>query len=186
MWTGTLFTRYGEPEAVYSLMLELGALRLRRGWYGYFLKPIGVSEGLDSFDEGGRWVLYAVFQKYSIPFYLLGDGLRQAFTYLALLAGLRDSVVLAEEPELHQHPRSLELVAKAVAYSRAYNGNQVFVSTHSLEFLDMVLEAVREEGVEGDLVVYRLHLRDGILSYRRYSYEEARKLRHELELDLRG
>ncbi len=49
--------------------------------------------------KDGKWVLTAVLSKYSIPFYLLGDGVRLTFTYIALLSSIERGVILAEEPE---------------------------------------------------------------------------------------
>ncbi len=177
---------YGEPEDVYSLLLESGGSEAEE----YVVKTLkGIYRDLRGFKplkSNNKWVLYAVLTDYSIPFYLLGDGLRAAFTYLALLGSVKKGIVLAEEPELHQHRSSMEVVAEAIIKSNTDHRNQIFLSTHSIELIDIILDKADKYGLEDDLAIFRVSLKNGVLHYRKYSYSEALESRRELELDLRG
>ena len=73
----------------------------------------------------------------------------------------RSSVLLFEEPELHTHPSLLRLTANALVRTYKERGNQVFVSTHSLEFINMVLDEAEKARLKNkDLVIYRTILKD--------------------------
>jgi len=123
--------------------------------------------------------------KYSIPFYLLGDGIKSAFIYIALLNSVEKGIILIEEPELHQHIGSMEFIAEAIIKSRKERENQVFITTHSLEFIDLVLRKAKKYDMGKEISIYRISLKNGELKYRLYSYEEALKAREEFEVDLR-
>ena len=94
--------------------------------------------------KNNKWVLSAILTKYSIPFYLLGDGIKSAFIYIALLNSVEKGIILIEEPELHQHIGSMEFIAEAIIKSRKERENQVFITTHSLEFIDLVLRKAKK------------------------------------------
>ena len=181
-----LMREYGIPEDVYSFLLEAGGVEAEE----YVVKTLSSTykelRGFKPLKSDNKWVLHAILREYSVPFYLLGDGVRAAFTYLALLASVKRGVVLAEEPELHQHTTSLEIIAEALIRSSFEHKNQVFISTHSLEFIDLLLESAEKHSLKDELVVFRVRLKNGVLYYRRYTFSEALESRRELEFDLRG
>ena len=127
-----------------------------------------------------------VFKDTSIPIYVMGDGFKMAFTYIALLNSVNKGVIMVEEPELHQHPSSLRLVSEAIVRSAKYRKNQIFISTHSLETVDFILEAAEKLKVEDKVKVFYFMLDKGRLHIVSYTYQEALKLRKDLEYDLRG
>ena len=91
-------------------------------------------------------------------------------------------LLLIEEPEAHQHPRSLEFICEALVV--ASKSNQLFISTHSLEFLEIILEKAKEK--DADLNVYKLiDLRDGELKYKLYTRDVAYASIKEIGRDLR-
>ena len=93
---------------------------------------------------------------------------------------------LLEEPELHVHPGLMEVVASAIVRSCMKRGNQIFLSTHSIELLKYVLEEARRLGFRDDqLKVYRLLLEDGRLGSESYTLSEAYEAVEELGWDLR-
>jgi len=175
---------YGQPEECYSLMMRIGGIEAKN----LVLSVIGQKyriKDLEPLKERDRWVLYVVHEEHSIPIYLMGDGLRLALAYLMLLSVASDALLLLEEPELHQHPGLLGLVAEAIVRSHAQRRCQVVLSTHSLELIDLLIEKAKELGVLDHLTVHRLSLEQGRLSSTSYSAREARELREELEMDLR-
>lgn len=187
-----LAASFGHPEGCYSLMMGSGGtaakelvLAVLGPRYGIKdIEPLMLSE--ESPELGRvRWALHVIYPNYAIPVYLLGDGLRLTLTYLMLLSTASNALLLLEEPELHQHPGLLELIADAIIRSRAQRGCQVVVSTHNLELIDLLLEKASELGVLDDITVYRLELKEGKLSSVRYSAQEAKELREELRYDLR-
>ena len=104
--------------------------------------------------------LFFIFRTKSVPFEYIGDGAKIVFVIYAICSYLSEGLILIEEPEVHQHPKSLELIAEAIAYSA--KSNQIFIATHSLEFLEMLLKNTKKEDV--DLNVYKLiELKDGEL-----------------------
>ena len=175
---------YGQPEECYSLMMRSGGVEAKNLVLSVVGRRYGIKD-LQPLKEGDRWVLYVVHREHSIPIYLMGDGLRLALAYIMLLSVASDALLLLEEPELHQHPGLLELVADAIVRSHAQRRCQVVLSTHSLELIDLLIEKAEELGVLDRLTVHRLSLKQGRLRSMSYSAREARELREELEMDLR-
>lgn len=181
-----LVDTYSRPEDAYSYSLEAGGYSSEKFTVESLKTVYSGLEGFKILKRDNRWVLYAVFSDYSIPFYLLGDGFKSAFIYVSLLSSIKDGIVLAEEPEIHQHPSSLEAVAEAIVMSCQKHENQVFVTTHSLEFIDIVFSKAQKYSMNNRLAVYRLYFEENELKYRRYSLEDSLRLREDLEYDLGG
>ena len=116
----------------------------------------------------------------------MGDGLRYALAYLMQLATHREAYLILEEPELHMHPGLMGPLARAVVEAYTMRGNQVFISTHSLEFIDMIIEESGKLELKGSEVrFYRTTLGNGVLEAEQYSLDEAEELRRTLDYDLR-
>lgn len=115
----------------------------------------------------------------SVPVAVAGDGLRALIRLALNVGGPRGSLVLVEEPELRLHPGALRHVA-AVLQGAVAAGQQVVVSTHSLELIDALVDLDVES-----LVVMRTKLRDGRLTVHRIPGEEVLALRSTLDEDLR-
>ena len=175
---------YGHPEECYSLMMTSGGVEAKNMVLEVIAQRYRIRD-LQPLKDDDRWVLHVVHKEYSIPIYLMGDGLRLALVYLMLLSVASDALLLLEEPELHQHPGLLELVAEIIVRSHAQRRCQVVLSTHSLEFVDLLIQKAEELGVSDRLVIHRLSLEQGELSSTSYTAQEAKELREELEFDLR-
>ncbi len=176
---------FGLPEKVYSFLLEYGGKEAEKNLVNVFKTMYSELEEFKVLPKNNKWVLSAILTKYSIPFYLLGDGIKSAFIYIALLNSVEKGIILIEEPELHQHIGSMEFIAEAIIKSRKERENQVFITTHSLEFIDLVLRKAKKYDMGKEISIYRISLKNGELKYRLYSYEEALKAREEFEVDLR-
>lgn len=72
-----------------------------------------------------------------IPFSLLGDGTKMALAYFYILS-LKESFILLEEPENHLHPKLMDHCIDLMLKSA--KSNQIFITTHGLEFLEKTLE----------------------------------------------
>lgn len=113
-----------------------------------------------------------------VPIHAMGDGTRRAIHFAALLANIdRGGVLLIDELEVGMHSSVLRDVFSWLGAACQEAGVQLFATTHSLEAIDAVLEAVPDE----NLVLYRLKKGQA----RRYGGELLRTARVELGQEVR-
>jgi len=78
----------------------------------------------------------------------LGDGARYSMIWFMVAALARNTAVLIEEPENHQHPgglaKSLEMLLELIKK----NNVQVFATTHSLEFIKLIEKIADEKKMD--------------------------------------
>lgn len=78
----------------------------------------------------------------------LGDGARYSMIIIMIAALAKNTAILIEEPESHQHPggltKSLEMLLTLVER----NNIQMFASTHSFEFLKLLGVIAKEKNLE--------------------------------------
>jgi predicted ATPase len=80
-----------------------------------------------------------------LPIYLWGDGLRRWFYLLGNMVVFRNAVHLIDEVEASFHPIAQKEFSKLLLkYARDYD-NQLFLTSHSIEFVDNFLEALYGE-----------------------------------------
>jgi energy-coupling factor transporter ATP-binding protein EcfA2 len=143
----------------------------------------GVSH-MEIVAEGQIPLIDLVFDNYSVPAALAGDGV-QALLRLSLeLASKAGGVVLLEEPEVHQHPAAIRQSAKAIL-AAVRRGIQVILTTHSMDLLDSLLAEVSSDEELEKLSVYRTKLVDGCLRTSRISGPDVAFSRVEIGDDLR-
>lgn len=131
-------------------------------------------------EEIGPEIIYKTGR---VPMYAMGDGFKSAYVILSFLANIENGYILCEEPENYQHPSSRELVVKGIC--DALKRNQIFISTHSLELIDEILDNIqKDEDVK--FFVLDLDQNSGELSYYSFDAKSAKLRRDELEADLRG
>jgi len=94
---------------------------------------------------------------------------------------IENGYIIYEEPENYQHPYSRELIVKGICESA--KRNQTFISTHSIELIDEILDIAE---VDVRFFVLELDQTTGKLSYYSFDTESAKFRRRELESDLRG
>jgi hypothetical protein len=119
-----------------------------------------------------------------VPAYLAGDGFKRFLALASAALNAHKGVVLLEEPESFQHPRYLEELARLL-HLAAKDGTQVILSTHSIELIDLLLDAAEGEGTTYP-AVHRLRLVDGVLRATTIDREGARIARSDLLEDLRA
>jgi len=136
--------------------------------------------------SGEDFILHAIFEgQPPVPVYLTGDGSKRLVELASAILGVDpDGVVLLEEPECYQHPRYLRELASLLIESAKTN-RQIILSTHSMELVDLLLEAGEEERLEYPFV-HRLRLVDGKLSGVVLNREQATVTRKDLLEDLRA
>ncbi len=119
-----------------------------------------------------------------VPAYLAGDGFKRFLELAAAALNVRKGIVLLEEPESFQHPRYLEELA-TLLHLAAKEGTQVVLSTHSVELIDLLLQAPEAEGLAYP-AVHRLRLVEGKLRATTIDRESAVIGRRDLLEDLRA
>ncbi len=128
-------------------------------------------------------ILHLVFDKYSVPASLAGDGVQSLLRLSLELAASAGGVALLEEPEVHQHPGAIRQSARAIL-AAVRRDIQVILTTHSLEFIDALLAECSDEDLKL-LSVYRLQLQQGILKSSRIPGPEVAFARTQIQDDLR-
>ena len=80
----------------------------------------------------------------SVPLEQQGDGMRSfASVILHLLAPVTPSILLLDEPEAFLHPPQAKLLGEIIATEKP-NGAQLFVSTHSTDVLQGIMDIATE------------------------------------------
>jgi len=177
---------YGTPEEAYATMMEEGGEEAKEAVVKTLQAEYEELRDITVLRAHGKWVLHLVFRERAIPYYAAGDGIRHALMYLMAVFTSKEAVLLMEEPELHTHPRLMEVVASSIIHTHRERRNQVFLSTHSLELIEMLIEQAEKLGLKDqDLKIYRLALKNGVLYSKVYTLSEALDAVKKLEWDLR-
>ena len=134
--------------------------------------------------ESGRPVVSLLYPNHAVPAALSGDGIWSLLEINIRLVMASGSLALLEEPEVSQHPRALWHTARAIV-AAARSGIQVVVSTHSLEFIDVILAAIPNDEELDILSVYGVVLEDGQLKNSRIAGDRVAFLRGTIGEDLR-
>jgi AAA15 family ATPase/GTPase len=122
----------------------------------------------------------------------MGDGFKALIGILAsLYQRPKNTIVLLEEPEVHMHPGYLQELAKYLVILSRTRNIQLFISTHSMDFIQCFLNfdslsPVDSEFVRSQFFMLQLsHLKNVVVS-EEIDYYEADQTIKDLELDLRG
>lgn len=125
------------------------------------LSEVGL-ESLEILTErNGVPTLYVTRGDLVVPLSLAGDGLNSLAHTLLHVAAVEQGLLLLEEPEAFQHPRSLMQTAKGIV-AGIRRGVQIVLSTHSQELIDDVLACLGEEHAE-DVALFTVELDKGVL-----------------------
>ena len=114
---------------------------------------------------------------------LIGDGAYAALRIGLEMLRIENGVALLEEPEAHLHPAAMVLVARAIV-NAVRAGTQVVLTTHSIEFLDCLLDECEGEPASF-LALFKVGLRDGELRSGRFDGDDVRFGRDQIAQDLR-
>lgn len=118
-----------------------------------------------------------------VPLSVEGDGMRRALAFASAATLARNGVLLLDEVETALHPAALAKIFRFLVRVCRSSQVQLFVSTHSLEAVDAMLESVGES--LNDIVAFHLPARDSSASVYRLGGECIRELREDGGLDLR-
>ena len=132
-------------------------------------------------EEGMFDIYFYISDDKRIPLSLLGDGVKFSLFYLYTLS-LKNFVILMEEPENHLHPGLMNEVAKLIA--EGAETNQIFITTHSLEFLRKVLRKLKEKDINTSVFSFK-SIKNGVLEFDYYDLNEAYTAMDKIGVDLR-
>ncbi len=108
----------------------------------------GVREIYVGFYPGGQGPVSVEMEDRRLPLYVFGDGMRRWFYLLGHMLVFTNAIHCIEEIDFGFHPDARrDLSRLLIEYAEKY-GNQLFLTSHSMEFADAFLEALYgEEGV---------------------------------------
>jgi hypothetical protein len=141
--------------------------------------------GLEILSPEGQWTVVKLKLENLgfVPLATTGDGVRRTLTLASALVASSNGILLVDEIETALHVGVLQKVFRFLAQECVEKNVQFFATTHSLEAVDGVINAMNDR--IDDLVVYRLPGKSGDTNARRYPGALARELRREDGLDLR-
>ncbi|GAB4286866.1 MAG: hypothetical protein Fur0025_19770 [Oscillatoriaceae cyanobacterium] len=115
------------------------------------------------------------------PVDVFGDGLRRAVVIAVTLMSIENGVLLVDEIETSIHNSALSPVFSWLVAACHRLQVQLFVTTHSLEAIDAILQA---EMSTDNLVAFRIHPSGE--PPQRFTHNLLHRLRYERGLDIRG
>jgi hypothetical protein len=129
-----------------------------------------------------------------LPLYVFGDGMRRWFSLIGQMVVFQNYCHCIEEIDETFHPAAYpNLSRRLVDYAKKYN-NQLFLTSHSIEFTDMFLEALYGEGgvinqADADsvrLFTLKPSQTEGIPDVWSFTGRDAYEKRKKYNLELRG
>lgn len=133
--------------------------------------------------EDNKPILCIKYKDRTAPVIVAGDGILRLVHLMLDLSSAPGGLALLEEPEVHQHPASLSITAKAI-WAAVDRGIQVVIATHSQDLIDALLAQASETQID-KLSVQRMWLRGGALSGIGTTGKDAEFSRAEVMSDLR-
>jgi len=102
------------------------------------------AEGLTYMPLGDEYSLALQLADTTVRVDDLGGGAKNAVIYTAVLLTLKNTAVLMEEPEIHQHPAGLATLLNFVLKIAKQNNLQLIITTHSIELIKILQRLVKE------------------------------------------
>jgi hypothetical protein len=113
----------------------------------------------------------------------LGDGARYSMIWIMVAALAKGTIILIEEPESHQHPGGLVKSLEIMLDLAKKQNIQLFVTTHSLEFIKIVEKITEEKRI--DLATFFIEMnKRGQIDYRKITSQDSDYLA-KMGLDIR-
>ena len=132
----------------------------------------------------GRTIkLFRKNQEMPLTLYDYGNGMYKAFFIATSALLAKDGILLVDEIEAGIHSRALlDFIAKLLKVCAVHHV-QLFLTTHSLEAVDIILDDCCEELEQ--MAVYHIKNGDGQTTARRYGGKKLLDLRNEIGFDVR-
>ena len=179
--TSLTLMKFGYIESLYSQAYESQvlqhAIKILQGAYSEV-------KSLSPIQKYNKWIIHVETRYGVYPYYVMGEGFKSALIIALLTSLLKDGYLLIDSAEAFHHPSSLEITSKMLVKCAKENNVQIFLTTHSLELIDLLLEYAKEENVDGKLIYMRREEERLFCSVE--SFENAKEMRDSLGIDLRG
>jgi AAA15 family ATPase/GTPase len=134
--------------------------------------------------SGGQAIVSMKHKKLGhAPLTTFGDGLLRVFTFATKIAMVKDGLLLIDELEMAIHTNALEKTFDWLVKACTQNNVQLFATTHSLEAVDAIIYACKDEPV--DLVTYRLQKSGEQIVAKRFNKRVITRMRENLGLEVR-
>ena len=142
-----------------------------------------IKKEIDYFQDirqsNGKFKILSKDSKTAIPLEVRGDGLKSSIYMIFMENIIKKGVIILEEPENYLHPGLMGSWCRNVL--NRSGSNQYFISTHSCELIEYVLE---NENVRNDIKIFKL-FKDPF-DYEAMDGHEAYERMFEMKEDLRG
>ena len=120
-----------------------------------------------------------------LPLSSMGDGFKTLLRLSFMVSLVKNGIVLLEEPESSMHPGYMDVLAGEIISNSEYT--QIFMSTHSLELIEYLLEkAAKCDKIESVKILRLRRLSDGYIEGETCSGKEAVEEMEMIKTDLRG
>ncbi len=170
----------------------------RNGIMGDFLEELKSSfpniDGIDSIpypDGTSSPVSFKVKNKGLLPMYNFGDGVQRWYNILGGLILYQNAVHCIEEVDATFHPTAQRQLSKNLyKYAKKYN-NQLFLTSHSIEFIDNLLQSIYEDDstLNGEDIVRIITIKNDVPNNKVFTRvltgKEAYETREKYQLELR-
>ena len=131
----------------------------------------------------GQYRLIVKLKKGAVRVNDLGDGARYAILLAMVLSSLKDTALLLEEPETHQHPAGLAETLKIMYMLAKMRNIQIFITTHSIELVRIASRIAEEKEIP--LAIYFFERKmDGEIDVRKVTPED-KDILEKLGIDIR-
>lgn len=127
--------------------------------------------------------VYIETETEKVPFSLVGDGIKNLALNVISLNLDKPTYVFLEEPETFLHPKMMDVLSMEIV--RSGRRNQIFLTTHSLEFVENLLYYAKKSEEIDVKVIGFYDLADGKLDYEIYGKEQAYTIVNRLGEDIR-
>jgi len=128
-----------------------------KGVIEYLTERIEYFEDLRKTDDGMRIILKDI--KNPLPVSSMGQGLISLIRMILLNSLVSEGVILIEEPESALHPGYIEVFVEEII---GHSNNQLFLTTHSLNLIESILEIGKAKECLDDIQIIRLYNRNDI------------------------
>lgn len=141
--------------------------------------------GIMAVEERGNTVYYVRTSNHTsaIPISVYGDGLKKALVIFAVLASNRGGIVLIDEVETSIHTSAMKKVFSTLVIWAKKLDIQLFLSTHSKEALNTILNCDSEYCK--DINVYTLYRNEEKNYVRKLACQEALDLQNKMGMEIR-
>jgi len=120
-----------------------------------------------------------------LPLSSMGDGFKTLLMLSFMAPLIKNGIILFEEPETSMHPGYLNILAREIVSSSEHS--QIFISTHSLELVEYLLEkADKSDKIESIKILTLRRLSEGYIEREIFSGKEAAEEVETIKTDLRG